>query len=596
MVEFNPSSISITTTKKSYTSYPNGSYANTFLGSGNLGPDVMTRIFMALKSGINSEIKWALSTVCLLSFSSPGFINFEKFPFLGTELIKYFIQPFKVSTSNRTELIERLNFSLDSLLTLRNASQDLINQQWLSLVKNLKKNIITVLKTLIGWYYLGTTDSTQSSELYGEGFNYLLDLIETLSCYYIDNTKTDLLFHYLISILSYSRDKYVIISVVKSLGHLLIIRGNEEITSNCIDSISNDTLEQLISFFLLNDEELSYAVLQFLKEYLSSEAINQSYPTIKESQQWRLEQLLNNNSNVKILMKQLPRLIITNLPLNDPKLLPQLPSLSLTKRSLHSSVPTLVPELSLQLYDIIVKFHEPLRASTWLRCCYEPVYTNNTTEGVDKDLSGEVTQISLWKAYEKQFDKVWQTKEGEKQPAHSQWPKLLPAVDFIKNVSAAFPHSQAMVVNIEPEEPGQQPKRKFIIKGIQPRQFVVNIDVGNYDALKQKPRVATDSNDDVADSSLPIGHVDVAKFDHGLDSLSSYITSNGLNKEHLPSVNMISLELMEYIIASVLEKEGDSHFIDIFRDENLWLKDWIYANPSLIDGGIFSEKWLEYLV
>lgn len=57
--------------------------------------------------------------------------------------------------------------------------------------------------------------------------------------------------------------------------------------------------------------------------------------------------------------------------------------------------------------------------------------------------------------------------------------KLLPAVDFIKNVSNAFPNSSAMVLNL----PSGQ--RKFIIKGIEPRFQSVDISTGEYEAFNQ---------------------------------------------------------------------------------------------------------------
>lgn len=655
MPSFNPTAVSIQSSKTSsfggqhmngngYHPYSNGGasnlgYMNNLLGSGNLGPDVMSRVFMSFRSGIELEIKWALTTVCLLSMNLPNLINLEKYPSLGNELIKYFIAPYQHSEGGAVgdsgPAVQDLNFSLDALLALRNASQDLINQQWLSQVKNLKKIILKVLKLLIGWIVDGkgvTSQVLNDINQYHESMNFLLDLLENLTCYYIDNNKNDPLVQVFIGLLGKTRDKSVVISSLKCLGNLLIIRSvkaddaadaaanaaakekpeadggvssvgpeAEPITTNCIDSIPISLLQKITEYLLVNDQELNFNVIRFIKQYLGSEALNPQFPTVTSLQQFRLRQLCSNKSIFSILVKQLPQLMLESIPLNDPSTQsksqsqtksPEFSQLVLSKRTLGSSVPTIVPELSDQLYDIIVKFHEPLRASTWLRCCYEPVYQTYPEDlEIQGAIPGEVTQISLWKAYEKQFEKVWQPQEnGTLTP--NNFPKLLPAVDFIKNVSAAFPHSQAMMQVIESDTvSGQPPKRKFVIKGIQPRQFVVNIDVGNYDALKQKPKALEMV---LPDNNLPIGHIDQDRFLHNLSLLNSQVLLLQLDKQQLSIVNVLSLEIMGYIMSNIIE--GDEEAKEIFRHENSWLRDYIYVNPGLVDSGILSTTWLEYLV
>lgn len=49
--------------------------------------------------------------------------------------------------------------SLDSLLSLRNLAQDLVNQQYLSQLKTLKKHLIEVLKIFVHWFYVGDVRS-----------------------------------------------------------------------------------------------------------------------------------------------------------------------------------------------------------------------------------------------------------------------------------------------------------------------------------------------------------------------------------------------------------------------------------------------------
>ncbi|KAK6460913.1 chromatin remodeling protein [Scheffersomyces coipomensis] len=623
------------------------------IGYGHRGVEDIHRIIMSLKSGIESEVKWALTTLTRISLQ--GQLNLESSPFIGSELIKYFIKPYQWFLEKKFDKIkqENITFSIDALLTLRNSVQDLSNQQWLAQVKTFKKSIVEVLKFFYNWFY---NDNLQSYSLkrfdnqFKESFTYLLDLLEPLSCYYIDNTKHDPLFLLLLSILSSTNDKAVLISGLKSLSHLLIIRDlnykpddeedddsnpkhddddvhhideeeetkNEDIIpNNCIDAITPSQLENLVNKLLINDAEITFAILDFIKAYLNSEALHPDYPTsIKDSQLHRLRKLLQihtTKSNYHTLVKQLPSLIVYNLPLNDPKNIKPINQLNLTKRSQFSGIPTTLPELTPDLYSIIVRFPEPLRATSWLRCCYEPfaggiINSNSTTPNdpaTNQVIPGEVTQISLWKAYENQFEEIWDTSNDR--VLNPEYKPLLPAVDFIKNVSRAFPNSEAMVVNLEsnggdtPElQQQQQPKKKFIIKGIQPRQFAVSIEVGNYEALKPPPIRSTNPEENY---KLPIGHIDIDKFNHSLDTITDTIISEGSRitktMDIINPINIISNELLEYIITEILINQDNNHHSsdeeNIFRlYNNHWLPDLVYANPSLVESGLINSKWLKY--
>lgn len=647
-MSFNPTAVSVHALKKSYplngfSGYGGpfgaaGAFGNSLIGSGNPGPDVMLRVFMLLKLGLDLEVKWALTTVCLLLLSLPHLVNFDKVPFLGHELLAYFARPY-VALDGGGELCgDALTLSLDALLLLRNALQDLVNQQWLLQIKGIKKTLLAVLRVLSALVFgphRGSLVALEEANRYHEAFGYLLDLIETLSCYFIDNPKGDGLFAEMTRILALLRDKLVVVAAVRTLAHLLIRRLHTvqeldkaadkaadaaadstaaaaadvgaapapAVRLNCIDLLQAATLHQITTYLLLNDAELNLAVLEFLWAYLTSEAVLPQY-TVEQSQRARLQRLCRASDGLRILVKQLPQLVLKLLALNDPAVAAQVLNLPLqiaqqqhlSKRGLHTLVPTVVPELSEQLYDIIVKFPEPLRASTWLRCCYEPVYAPTAAAGATGAKSpvvpGEVTQILLWKAYEKQFERVWQPQGDD-----LGLPKLLPAVDFIKNVSAAFPHSQAMVVNTDA---AGGPKRKFIIKGIQPRQFVVNIDVGNYDALKQKPtRQALELEQSATNASLPIGHVDLERFHQSIDTFNLLVMGSGsIDRAALPAVNALSAAVLEVLVEDIAEeaRAGDPTKADVFRHENGWMRDVIYVNPGLVDSGVVGDKLLALVV
>lgn len=594
--------------------------ANQNPGNGHQGVDDLRRIIMSLKSGLESEVAWSLSL--LTRYTIQPSISLEGDPFLGHELIKYFIIPYQLLAEKKYDLINQniMTYSLDSLLTLRNLSQDLSNQQWLSQIPSFKKSLIELLKFLANWFYHPQGKEVTSLMKYDnqflEALNYLVDLLEPLTCYYIDNSKTDLLFHLLLNTLVVTPDKNLFVGILKCLSHLLIVwdrnsQTNEDgvdidgrhhddeleqdeddvnSTNNCIDSITDSQLETITNTLLVGDNEINNAVLEFLKMYLFSEALHEKYPSsVKDSQKHRLRKLLQLSSSrgsFNTLMKQLPLLVVSNLPLNEPIESKQAPSLNLTKRSKYSGMPIAPPALTDELFRIIVLFPEPMRASTWLHCCYEPT----TTE------QGEVTQISIWKAYESQFQEVW--KPNAEGVFQQKYKPLLTAVDFIKNVTKAFPYAEAKVISLPPSNGEQTPSKKFIIRGIQPRQFPVSIDIGNYDALKPMSDVAVDTGDE----SLPIGHIDTNKFQQilstAVDTILFTDANNKISKETLNLINASSHDLLEYIILEVLDGSTlESKENAVFRLYNsYWLPDLVYANPSLIEQEIIDPNWIKYLL
>lgn len=83
-----------------------------------------------------------------------------------------------------------------------------------------------------------------------------------------------------------------------------------------------------------------------------------------------------------------------------------------------------------------------------LRTCFE------------EDPTGEITQITLWGAYNQAFNDVMQA-----QPHHKM---LMPAKDFITNVSSTFPGATAQVLQISTTQ------QKYTIRGIRPRSVPVD--------------------------------------------------------------------------------------------------------------------------
>lgn len=609
-----------------YLSGNNG--ANDLHGAGHMGVAPLDRIIMSLHSGLESEVEYALTTLTYYSCNEPKILDFSVYPLIGRELIKYFIRPYSQMKENKDSTVsaKALSLSCESLLTLRNAVQDLHNQQWLCQSDNFRKYAADALRFLVTWFFTAKSDTprrlTQHNDLFHEAFVHLLDVLDPITCFYTNTPKNDPIFHSLLTVLTHTSDRYVLLLTLKCLYHLLFTKsadGPERAngtgstggapdeddsvvdTNNCIDVIGPEHLRVAVQCLLINDDELSAAVLLFLKQYLSSDALHVHYSTsVEASQRHRLRKLMEASSSAKtnthILLKHLPELIVAKLPLVEFSKLPIDLPVTLTKRSSYSGVPMSTPKLPQKLYDIVIGFPEPLRATTWLRCCYEP-YTQVSKPGDDsKDsAAGEVTQISLWKAYENQFEAIW------KERLNPQWPNLLPAVDFIKNVSTAFPNSEAMVVSMPSTDPMQPPRKKFIIKGIQPRQFPVNVELGNFEALRRIPA----TSEETTTTNVPIGHIDEVGFEEALAAFNESIlaVSTGLSKPEdidapwYSPINVLARDVLGVIVEELLELDTNGQFKNVFRQYNkLWLPNTVYANPGLVEQGYIDGRWLLYLL
>lgn len=608
---------------------PQTGFPNNPLGTGHMGLDLMGRVIMSFKSGIDSEIEWALTSISQQSYIAPQSVNFERMDYVGQVLIKFFYEPFQLIKSKQYNLIddEKFNTSLNALLTLRNLAQELDNQQWLSQIPEFKQYMIDVL-TFLNDYFFTTGYSnyklSQFDNSFTEAFTQIIDILECLSCYYIDNTTRDPLFKLCLELSTKVNDKYTFTGLLNSLTHLLFTRpsdpstnddkkGNNSTpappptTNNCINLITEDHLEVFTNQLLVNDNKLTLSVLAFLKQYLLSQSLHlevspTSSSAVKDSQLLRLLTLLQIKSSkhgLHTLLKQLPVLLLSGVHLTDLSQISSTIIQELSKRTDYVSVPSETPQLPEELYKIIINFPEPLRATTWLRCCYEPFF-NSKLENEDSEdskatnsqanavIAGEVTQISLWKAYERQFESVFKdAKDGN-------CPSLLPAVDFIKNVSAAFPNSEAMVVVLKNVEP---PKKKFIIRGIQPRQFVVGIDVANYDALKRKPSNPVSQFNEGPQPHLPIGYIDQEKFHNSINQVSQQLTQERSLGQQLNKINALSKELIDYILNEMLKLGNYNDYINIFRLYNKhWLPEVVYANPYLMESDLIDNNWIKYLI
>ncbi|KAF6012586.1 hypothetical protein HII13_001638 [Brettanomyces bruxellensis] len=400
-------------------------------GANYAGPSQLKRYQLAFESGIGDEVDFCLNSLIGNSFTHGKEINLKKEYSFLTEYLIYYLncQTFNPCAENKD-----MDKSLGSALILRNLAQDIDNSQVISMNMQIRDVILSILQNPI---ILQDEFSDPHYEQCKELLRYTMDIVEAISSYLAPVPAEDPLFMSLISLLRTVEDRSTITTIFRSMSRMMY---NSKKEGDAPDSIEDDVLDTVVSFLALsidsqNDsDELILTSLDFLYQFI---------------QHSRVDRLLSSFERAQVLGTFLPKLLVFKLDYKT-ELTQPLPMLQLIQRLIAS----------------LNKLPEPDRATAWIRCAFAA------------DLGGDVTQISLWRCYETQFAPFIGTQNL----------KLLPAVDFIKNVQHAFPRSSAMVITLD------NGTKKFIIKGIRPRVAAVGIEQGRNDALVSGASITSRGN------------------------------------------------------------------------------------------------------
>ncbi|KAI4113536.1 MAG: hypothetical protein LQ338_008160 [Usnochroma carphineum] len=422
-------------------------------GCGYEGPNIYVRTLQALRSGIPAEQEYALHHLVKISHERGDKFRFEAFPNLAEALAEYVLgitseyygihwridymgEDKSINALNgiygTPGLVERLK-SLPRIdvadelepkeksmhfekvkeagLTMRNLSLMEDNAKYLSEMTE-TRDMLTIILSL--------PDDPRLIELK----HYMLDVAETVTRYWV-MPEDDPLYRILLDEVKHSSDRGAILT---SLRAICRISMNLKDNNNLL-SVPMAIIEKLGSYLLLQDEELVGAALDFLYQYTA----------VPSNVAILLFHANNPKYRLAPLIRELCRLLrYGEVEIQDKVLLQHaIPALPAEK----------IPEVPNDLLRQLLQMDEPERSNTWLKCVFEE----------HKD--SEITQIALWQAYQSRFTPY-------SNGAIPNAPGLLPAAEFIKNVSLIFENATAQVVN------GQT--SKFIIKGIRPRRIPVD--------------------------------------------------------------------------------------------------------------------------
>jgi chromatin structure-remodeling complex subunit RSC9 len=417
-------------------------------GTGFDGPNIYVRCLLALKSGIPAEQDYALHHLVKISMERGDKYRFESFLGLAEALIAktleisslFYDVAWEVSylddgrmksthtldglegTANVLQRIaDLLRKDVDDNIQTAEFSDRLvqINEAALT-IRNmvmLEENALYVSDLYPLRDFLSIALNLPNLESVVELKHYALDIAEQLTKY-LHFDAQDPLYLSLLAQLNTS-DRGAILTALRAISRISM--NLEE--NNRLPGIPIETLQNILDWTLLDDEDLVHACLDFLYQYTA--VVENVDLMIKELQ---LDGLVNQ------LVRELghgSRLVEREY---------------MVKAAVRRPAPTEIPAIPQDLHLALLKYDEPERSSHWLRCLFEE----------DKDES--ITQIALWQGYQSRFSAS----------AGDSGRPLLPAADFIKNVSTTFADKAAAQVQAGPVQ-------KFIIKGIRIRDAPIDL-------------------------------------------------------------------------------------------------------------------------
>lgn len=218
------------------------------------GVDDLTRMKMAIMSGIPEEVKWALKKYLAYSNKAPYMISLKDLPDL-LPLFKQFIsdlQPliarFDGPLMGDPQCLDTLQTGLNSILILRNLAQDTESVQVLVSDKFIKEFVLEILQR---FEYVARSDPNwqvfeSNASFFNELTHYVLDIMEAISSYIAPAKKDDLYFQTLLSLFNYTKDRYMVISILRSLSRLLVRSKADE--ESAADNLDEQTLSRLSLF------------------------------------------------------------------------------------------------------------------------------------------------------------------------------------------------------------------------------------------------------------------------------------------------------------------------------------------------------------
>ena len=413
------------------------------------GPNIYVRTLQGLRSNIADEQDYALHHLVKISHERGDKYKFEAFPNLAEALIEYALDASSIFYDVKWEIdymeqsyelnsLDGINGTPDILQRLqslkrRDYADEVETESDSHKLTKIHEAGLTIRNlALLEENALYLADLPQLRDFLSIALNlpqdsrvtelkhYALDIAEQVTRFWSMGIE-DPLYRSLLDQVADGSDRGAILTALRAISRISM--NLEE--SNLLKGVPISGLRNILNWILLEDEELVIACLDFLYQFTA----------VPEN----VAVLLANSSNLSTpsFVVQLARLLQYHAVE------------TVSKHSVHRAIVSTsaqdIPNVPKDLLNEFLKLEEPERSTQWLKAVFE------------EDPESEITQIALWQAYQARFSH-YSTLSNQ----------LLPAAEFIKNVSQVFTGANAQVRVVT------ETNSKFIIKGIRPRHAPTN--------------------------------------------------------------------------------------------------------------------------
>ncbi|EAQ85183.1 hypothetical protein CHGG_09197 [Chaetomium globosum CBS 148.51] len=254
-----------------------------------------------------------------------------------------------------------------------------------------------------------------------------LDIAEQITPYLILDSE-DPLYQTLLMQLR-SSDRGIILTALRAISRIAM---NHPTETNKLGDVPATTLQCLMDWLMLNDDELVDACLDFLYQYTAV------VPNLD---------VMLEGTKVEHLVVHLVRLLSHGAKRYQRDIVVS------EARLVYEPAAEQVVPIPRDLQERLLAMEEPERCFAWLRCFFE------------EDPEAQITQIAIWQAYNASF------LESIKRMGRT----MINAPEFIRHISTVYSNAGAQVIR---EANGES--QKFIMRGIRPRVFPVTTDGRGY--------------------------------------------------------------------------------------------------------------------
>ncbi|KAJ4293721.1 hypothetical protein N0V88_005229 [Collariella sp. IMI 366227] len=374
------------------------------------GPNIYERCLLSLRSGIRAEQAFGLNHLVKISYERGDKYKFSQFSGLAEGLTEFalsvgnmFYDIDSTASTGPPDILERI-----SQLKPKRVLDDVQPPEFRDQILLVIEAVLTIRNMVMlpenAWYiadYPPVKDliciilHLPRLDIVAELKHYALDIAEQITPFLVVDSE-DALYKTLLEQLQ-SSDRGTILTALRAIGRIAM---NHPTETNKLGGVPPATLQCLMDWLLLNDDELMDACLDFLYQYT---AVVPNLDVMLET------------TDVSNLVTHLVRLLSHGAKRGVREIVVA------EARVAYKPASEQVVPIPKDLQETLLAMEEPERCYAWLRCFFE------------EDPDAQITQIAIWQAYNAAF------LESVKRMGR----QMINAPEFIRHISTVYTNAGA---------------------------------------------------------------------------------------------------------------------------------------------------------